>query len=75
MTTKNDYPYIQAWGEYIGYSQKLIDAEKQLARSDNAPWDATSKDLKTGIWMVADLIENDHTRKRIRELVKPYLKK
>lgn len=37
LKLKNDYPYIQAWGEFLGSFQEYIDRQKENADKVDAP--------------------------------------
>lgn len=50
MAKKKQYPYIQAWGTYMGSHQYYIDNQMDDAADDNAPDDAYRKNSTTGKW-------------------------
>jgi hypothetical protein len=48
---QNKYPYIQAWGKYMGSQEYYILDQMKKAEKDGAPNDAYYKSSETGTWV------------------------
>lgn len=65
---KVTYPYIRAWGEYMGSMSYYINDERRRAEQDNAP--ATALHRKTdGSWFTLEEIQSEALRRRLQERV------
>ena len=63
-----DYPYIRAYGLFMGSFQSYIDSEVEKARRTNAPQTAVSQ-YQDGSWATFEDITFSDTRERIAALV------
>jgi hypothetical protein len=61
------YPYIVAWGKWLGFTPATVLGYLEQAEADGAPLDATQK--IDGVWLRLDDIMNDTNRKRVESLV------
>jgi len=48
MDQKEKYPYIRAWGTYMGSDATYIDRQKEEAEEENAPNDVYYKSSSDG---------------------------
>jgi hypothetical protein len=60
------YPYIVAWGKFLGFLPYVVQEYVEKAIADNAPTDAIQK-FDDG-WSTLDDINNETNRSRIIEL-------
>ncbi|HVU47240.1 MAG TPA: hypothetical protein VFE62_00280 [Gemmataceae bacterium] len=60
------YPYIVAWGKFLGFTPETVREHVQNAEVDDAPMDAIQK--CDGEWLLLSTIKNDTNRKRVVEL-------
>ena len=63
-----DYPYIRAYGLFMGSFQSYIDSEVEKARRTNAPQAAICQ-LPDGRWSTFEDIRFNDTKERIAALV------
>jgi hypothetical protein len=61
MTGQDDYPYIRAWGQLIGYPESRIREQVELAQSEGAPANAVYRN-EDGSWTTTEDITAPHTR-------------
>ena len=61
------YPYIRAWGQYLGSHSYYIEAQKEEAEKDNAPGTAFFK-RSNGTWGVAEDLDPE-----VRKVVETFL--
>jgi hypothetical protein len=50
IVVREDYRYIQVWGQICGYTEKEISDIIELAREEHAPHDALFKRASSGVW-------------------------
>ena len=63
-----DYPYIRAWGNWMGSTRHYIEHEVALAQKGGAPDNAIYREVD-GTWVTADQIVYSETRQGIERLV------
>lgn len=62
------YPYIVAWGKFLGFAPETVMEYVQQAEADKAPTDAIQKFEDQ--WMLLSAIRSDSNRRRVTELAK-----
>lgn len=68
------YPYVMAWGLYMGSNKPYILEQIKLAELERAPIDATYRDAH-GIWHTFTQLDNSTTtRSEVAGFARPYLK-
>lgn len=65
---KCPYPYIVAWGKFLGFSPEVVKEYVEQAIADNAPAEAVQK-LEDG-WMLLSSIKNEGNRSRVTSLAR-----
>jgi hypothetical protein len=60
------YPYIVAWGKFLGFSPETVKEYVEQAEADNAPAEAIQK--SDDKWMLLSSVKNESNRKRVMEL-------
>lgn len=68
--TQTDYPYIRAWGKFMGSHQYYINDEIARAKNDEAPQDAIYK--RDGRWITFRQITSTTTREVIEQMIEHY---
>lgn len=68
LVGKCGYPYIVAWGKFLGFTPETVHEYVRQAEVDNAPMEAIQK-LDDG-WSVVSSIKNETNRRRVMELAK-----
>lgn len=63
------YPYIVAWGKFLGFAPATVIEYVQQAEADNAPAEAIQKIEDE--WILVSSIQNEINRKRVLELATP----
>lgn len=63
MSDYPDYPYIRAWGEYLGSLPSNINLLVEEAQEDGAPHDAYTK--LDGQWLTVDELAHPQARKAL----------
>ena len=63
------YPYIVAWGKFLGFTPQAVQEYVQDAEADNAPAESIQK-FDDG-WSVLSDIVNETNRQRVMALAKP----
>jgi hypothetical protein len=66
------YPYIRAWGKYLGSYQYYINAQVERADKDRAPNNAIYYNEDKKCWATADEITDDGARERIEIMSNTY---
>lgn len=62
------YPYIVAWGKFLGFTPETVREYVQKAEADKAPTEAIQK--LDDEWLVLSNINNETNRRRVMELAK-----
>ncbi|AMV17412.1 hypothetical protein [Planctomyces sp. SH-PL14] len=57
------YPYVVAWGKWLGFTPQAVQKNVLQAQEDNAPPESIQK--IDGQWRVLDDIQNDENRRRV----------
>ena len=65
--TKQQYPYIRAWGVLMGSYEYYVKMQIEQALSDQAPQDAIYKDHDNGRWHRWSEMKKDNPNKAIVE--------
>ena len=63
------YPYIVAWGRYLGSFDYYIALQIELANEDGAPADAIYK-KDDGTWATFGGIKDDYTKRQVEARLK-----
>jgi hypothetical protein len=66
LVTSKTYPYIIAWGKWLGFTPDTVQKYVTQAEADKAPLDVVQK--IDGAWVRLDGIVNDTNRKRVIDL-------
>lgn len=69
LTHESRYPYIVAWGKFLGFAPETVHECLQKAEADNAPPEAIQK--IDGEWLLLSSIQNDGNRRRVVALARP----
>ena len=64
------YPYIRAWGRYLGSFNYYIEDQVALARAEDAPDDALYKASLTGRWVRFYECTNQHAVASVTYLIR-----
>ena len=68
------YPYLRAWGYYLGLSKDYIDRQVRRATYDKAPHTAIYKTVG-GEWKTVNDLKNDNTKNMIKRKSKKFISK
>jgi hypothetical protein len=67
LVVSSRYPYIVAWGKWLGFTPEVVLKYVTLAESENAPEDSIQK--TEGKWVRIGDVVNDTNRNRVEGLV------
>ena len=70
-TLDQQYPFIRAWGKMMRSYDVYIKAQQQMARDENAPWDAIFMSHE-GKWHTFGGISNPNTKTEVMNIAAAY---